>query len=127
MTLKIRETMKTNKIFFTLALCLSGLLVSCDPAVDRTDMGGSILTVDELNISATPVQVNGLNTSEIAVKNASPILSRWLLDGSVKSKKPEDVINVERTGTVTIVFEGYNPDGTVISKPLEVTVDVLAE
>lgn len=118
--------MKMNKIFFLLAICLSGLLISCEPAVDRTGMGEPILTVDDLNISATPVQVNGQNTSEVAVKNTSPILSRWVLDGNVVSKKPEDVINVGRTGTVTIVFEGYNPDGSLISKSLNVTIDVLA-
>lgn len=119
--------MKTNKIFFALALCLVALLTACEPTENRTGMGEPILTVDDLDVTAVPVQQDGKNTSRVTVKNASPILSRWVLDGSVKSKKPEDVINVGRTGVVTIVFEGYNPDGTVISKPLEVTVDVLAE
>lgn len=119
--------MKTSKIFFFLVLCLSTLLTSCDPSVDRTEMGGPILTVDDLNVSAVPVQQDGKNTSKVAVKNASPILSRWGLDGNIVSKKPEDVINVGRTGIVNIVFEGYNPDGTVITKQLEVSVDILAE
>ena len=119
--------MKAKKIFFTLALCLSGLLVSCEPSVDRTDMGGPVLTVEDLDVSAVPVQKDGKNTSEVAVKCASPILARWLLDGSVVSKKPEDVIDVARTGAVTIVFEGYNPDGTVLNKSLNVNIDVLAE
>lgn len=118
--------MKTNKIFFTLALCLMTLLMSCEPAEDRTGMGGPILTVEDLNVTAVPVQKDGKNTSQVTVKNASPILSRWVLDGNVVSKKPEDVINVGRTGTVTIVFEGYNPDGSLISKSLNVTIDVLA-
>ena len=65
--------------------------------------------------------------SNIQLQNNSPILSRWLLDGSVISRKPTDTYNVKRTGVVTIVFEGYNPDGTLVDKELQVSVDVLAE
>ena len=116
-----------KKLRLILLLCVAALIYACDPSVDRQGMGSPILTADELNVSATPVQVNGQNTSNIALQNNSPILSRWLLDGAVVSRKPTDTCNVGRTGVVTIVFEGYNPDGTVIDKELQVTVDVLAE
>lgn len=116
-----------NKLRIILLLCVAALMYACDPSVDRQGMGSPILTADELNVSATPVQVNGQNTSNIQLQNNSPILSRWLLDGSVISRKPTDTYNVKRTGVVTIVFEGYNPDGTQVDKELQVSVDVLAE
>lgn len=32
-----------------------------------------------------------------------------------------------RTGAVTVFFEGYSLDGTLVDKELQVTVDVLVE
>ena len=116
-----------KRLRFILLLCIAALIYACDPSVDHQGMGGPILTVAELNVFAIPVQVNGQNTSNILLQNNSPILSRWLLDGTVISRKPTETVDVERTGVVTIVFEGYNPDGTLVDKELQVSVDVLAE
>ncbi len=111
-----------KKIIYTLFICLL-VFSACDPIEDSEDMGGA-LTADELDITATPIQVNGLNTNKIIVENNSAVLSKWYY-GTGTSTKAYDTIKMVVSGTQTITFTGRNADGSEITKEIEVTIDNL--
>ncbi len=111
-----------KSIIFSL-LILASAFMACEPIVNSNDIGGAI-TADQLDIKATPVVVNGKNSNKIVLTNSSPVLSSW--DYGLKvSQKQSDTILLVVPGIATITFTGLNPDGTKITKDLQVTVDEL--
>ncbi|MFD1771229.1 hypothetical protein [Sphingobacterium suaedae] len=113
-----------NRIgIYIIALISSMVFVSCQPIEDRLDIGGGI-TADELDITATPLVINGKKTNKVVLDNKSPVLSSWDYGIGVTRKKTDTVLLVV-TGQNDIVFTGKNPDGTEISKVVPVQVDEL--
>src|SRR5690606_30419488 len=51
-------------------------LVSCEAVEDRLDIGGFI-SAEQLDITATPVIVDGKATNKVILNNSSPVLSSW--------------------------------------------------
>lgn len=111
-----------KKIVYSL-LIAGATFAACDPIEDRDSLSGSI-TVAELDISATPLVVDGVNSNKIILKNNSPVLSQWDYGLGV-SLKAADTILMVVPGTQTISFTGLNGDGSEITKELSVTVDEL--
>jgi len=99
------------------------VLVACDPIENRDSIGGAI-SADQLDVTATPIVVNGKKSNKIVLTNNSPVLSSW--DYGLKiSQKQCDTILMVVPGNATIAFTGLNPDGSKITKDLQVTVDEL--
>ena len=100
------------------SLLFAAVLVACDPIEDRQPMGNAI-TAEQLNITATPVVVNGKNSNKIVLENHSPVLSLWDY-GLGTTNRAYDEILLVLTGENKITFTGLNPDGTRITKELTV-------
>lgn len=108
-------------LYFSL---LSIILISCDP-VEKTDSIGEQISADELNITATPIVVNGKNSNRVILENHSPVLSNWDYGVGVSQRQTDTVLLVVE-GNNKITFTGLNPNGTTITKELTVLVDELS-
>ncbi|MDR0431397.1 MAG: hypothetical protein LBH58_13105 [Tannerellaceae bacterium] len=102
---------------------LMGLLlfVSCDPIENRDKMTGAI-TAEQLDVTATPLVVDGIRSNKIILENHSPILSQWDY-GMGTTNKAYDEVLVSAVGDMVIKFSGRNGDGTTITKDLLVNVE----
>ncbi len=58
------------------AALLIMVVSACEPIEDRMDIGGAI-TAEQLDITATLVQVGGKNSNKVVLDNRSPVLSSW--------------------------------------------------
>lgn len=103
--------------------CAFMVMFSCEPIEDRMDLGSQISDKD-LNITATPLIVNGKKSNKVILNNNSPVLSSWDYGIGVTQKKTDTVLMVA-TGENEIVFTGLNPDGSKISKSIAVEIDEL--
>ncbi|MCD7916716.1 MAG: hypothetical protein LUG96_16590, partial [Tannerellaceae bacterium] len=63
-----------KKIIYLMMFAIA--FMACEPIENRESAGGAI-TADQLDISATPVVVDGKNSNKIIVENHSPVLSQW--------------------------------------------------
>lgn len=114
--------MKKITIYFTYFFSLY-VFCGCEPLEDRLEIGGAI-AAEQLDITATPLVINGVKTNKIILDNKSPVLSSWDYGIGVTERKSDTVLAVV-TGENEIVFTGLNPDGSKISKTLTVQVDEL--
>ncbi len=111
-----------KSIIYSLILMLAAFY-ACDP-IELRDSNDAPITADELEVSATAVVVNGVNSNKVVLKNSSPVLSEWNY-GIGTTLKSEDTVTLVVVGTTNIQFTGLNPDGSYISKELPVVVDEL--
>jgi len=111
-----------KSIIYSLILVLAAFY-ACDP-IELRDSNDAPITADELQVSATAVVVNGVNSNKVVLKNSSPVLSEWNY-GIGTSLKSEDTVTLVVVGTTNIGFTGLNPDGSYITKELPVVVDEL--
>lgn len=116
--------MKKIYTYTILALSMLTLLFACEPIEPRESMGGEI-EASQLNVTATPVIVDGKKSNKIALDNHSPVLSLWDY-GIGTSVKTTDTILMVSTGNHNITFTGINPNGTRIEKVLPVEVEELS-
>lgn len=112
-----------KRLILYITVLLSSAFVGCDPLEDRLDMGNT-LTAEQLDVSITPIVVDGKNTNKVVLDNRSPILSSWDY-GTGKSSKKTDTVLLVIAGENEIIFTGRNPDGTEVSKTITVNVDEL--
>lgn len=115
------KTFITNWGHWAIALLIT--LSACEPIEDRMEMSGAI-TADQLDITATLIQVDGKNSNKVALDNRSPVLSWWNYGTGVTQRKTDTVLLVT-TGENEIEFTGLNADGSKITKTLTVHVDEL--
>ncbi|MBS2098296.1 hypothetical protein [Carboxylicivirga linearis] len=113
--------MKKSIIYSLLLAALA--FVACDPIEDRDAIGGAITAAD-LDISASPLVINGVNTNKVILKNYSPVLPSWNYGVGVTTKNVDTVLMVVE-GTSTISFTGLNPNGVKITKEIDVDVEDL--
>jgi len=80
------KNMKKTLIYSLVAAAM--MMVACDPAEDRAVLSGAI-TADDLQISATPVKVDGKNSNSIALNSDGVgCLSSWNYgNGTIASTK----------------------------------------
>ncbi|WP_353128141.1 hypothetical protein [Parapedobacter pyrenivorans] len=103
---------------------LSIMAVSaCEPIEDRMEMGGAI-AAEQLDITATLIQVDGKNSNKVVLDNRSPVLSSWDFGVGTTQRKTDTVLLVTE-GENEIIFTGLNPNGTKVTKTLTVNVDEL--
>ncbi|WDF67307.1 hypothetical protein PQ465_13435 [Sphingobacterium oryzagri] len=99
-------------------------LFGCEPIENRLDIGSAI-SADQLQLTATPLIVDGKKSNKVILDNKSPVLSSWDYGVGITQRKTDTVLLVA-TGENEIVFTGLNPDGSKISKTLSVIVDELS-
>lgn len=111
-----------KRLFNYIAVLIAGItLVGCEAVEDRLDIGGFI-SADQLELTATPVVINGKNTNKIVLNNSSPVLSSWDYGIGTTQRKTDTVLMVV-AGESEIIFTGRNPDGSEITKTLTVNVE----
>ncbi|WP_233632614.1 hypothetical protein [Parapedobacter sp. ISTM3] len=115
--------MKTYSKYSLWAMLAALLFSACEPIEDRMDMGGAI-TAEQLDVTATPIVVDGKNSNRVALDNRSPVLSSWDYGSGVTQRKTDTVLMVA-TGQQEIIFTGRNANGTEITKTLPVQIDEL--
>jgi hypothetical protein len=113
-----------NKAIIYILMLFMGILTACDPLEDRDTLTGAI-TADQLDISATPILVNGLRSNKIVLINHSPVSCEWDY-GVGLSQKALDTVLMVIEGDNPIKFTGLNADGTFIEKTLSVNVEELS-
>lgn len=113
-----------NKSIVYISMLAMFLFAACEPVEERLPMGNPI-TAEQLDISATPLMVNGKRSNKIVMENHSPVLSSWNYGVGV-SQKMTDTVLLVITGDNDIVFTGLNPDGSTITKTLTVNVEELS-
>jgi len=106
---------------YIMILLTTFALVSCEAVEDRLDIGGFI-SAEQLDITATPVIIDGKATNKVILNNSSPVLSSWDF-GTGKTQKKTDTVLMVVEGENEIIFTGRNPDGSEINKTLTVTVE----
>lgn len=99
------------------------LVAACEPIEDRMEMGNAI-TAEQLQITATPVVVDGKNSNKVVLDNKSPVLSSWDYGTGTTQRKTDTVLLVTE-GQNEIIFTGLNPNGTTVTKAISVLVDEL--
>ncbi|MDR3057780.1 MAG: hypothetical protein LBU84_06525 [Prevotella sp.] len=114
--------MNKSIIYFILLAVMT--FMACDPVVDRETISGAI-TVDQLDVSATLVTVDGKRANKVIVVNHSPVLSNWEC-GVLSSSKQTDTVLLFKQGLNEIEFTGLNADGTKITKTLTVDVEEMS-
>jgi hypothetical protein len=97
---------------------------ACEPIAHEYSTG-TIYTADQLDISATPIVVDGMKSNKIVLKNNTPILGEWNY-GTGSSRLSMDTAIMIRRGDVHITFTGLNADGSKIAKTISVTVEDLS-
>jgi len=115
------KTFIKNWAYWAIALLV--VFSACEPIEDRMEMGGAI-TAEQLDITATLIQVDGKNSNKVALDNRSPVLSSWNYGTGVTQRKTDTVLLVI-AGENKIEFTGLNANGTKITKTLTVNVDEL--
>lgn len=116
--------MKHIYAYAMLTLGIFMLFCACDPIEKRENMGGEISS-SELNVTATPIIVNGKKSNRIVLDNHSPVLSLWDY-GIGTSVRTTDTILMVSVGTQDITFTGINPNGSRIEKVLPVDIEELS-
>jgi hypothetical protein len=113
-----------NKILLYSMLAAIMMMVACDPIEDRDVMSGAI-TANDLQISATPVLVNGKKSNSIMLNSDGVgCLSSWNYGNGITTST-KTTVQLVLKGANDIVFTGLNHDGTTITKTLTVQIDTL--
>lgn len=121
--------MKKLSYFLLNILLMGSIFVSCDPMTEKgPSEGQEVITADQLDITATPIVVNGKNTNKIVVQNHSKVMSHWsapqLIEDSTQSSLAGDTMYVTKTGNNGISFAGRNLSCSV-TKKLSTSVDII--
>lgn len=86
---------------------------------------GDPISAEQLDISATPILIDGKRSNKVVMKNHSPVMSNWNYGVGI-SQKMTDTVLLVITGDNDIIFTGLNPDGSTITKTLTVNVEELS-
>lgn len=113
-----------KKLFIYSILAASIMMVACDPIENRDVLSGAI-TADDLQISATPVMVDGKKSNSIELNSDGVgCLTSWNY-GNGTTTSTKTTVQLVLKGANDIVFTGLNHDGTTITKTLTVQIDTL--
>lgn len=111
-----------------LMLAVVGLFAACDPSTVEGSSEWATPGAESLELSATPVVVNGMNSNRITVSNKSEVNSQWvthqLIDGDVVNVFSEGEVYVTQLGEQQVTFKGFN-GGEMLERTLTVQVDTL--
>ena len=118
-----------KKRYFAIPL-LAMAMTACNPSeIDGGSEWGA-LSADQVQASATPIQVDGKNGNKIHVVNSSPVVSAWdadqLIENTTHTVTTEGEVYVTKIGTNVIRCLTTNIGGTPTTKELTVEVDTIS-
>ena len=118
-----------KKIFLALPL-LALLLTACNPSDIEGGSEWGAISADQLQVSATPVQVDGKNGNVLHVVNHSPVTTAWeadqLVENSTHNTFTEGDIYVTQLGQQTVRALATNTGGEPIVKEITVQIDTIS-
>lgn len=116
------------KPLYALMLSMGALFASCEPSIVDGPSEWSTIAAEDLQLTATPVMVNGMNGNRIVVENKSQINSQWitsqLIEGQVVSSFTEGEVYVTQLGQQNITFRGFNGN-EMVERTVTVQVDTI--
>lgn len=120
------------KLIKYMTLGALALLGACSPIEDDDTHGLADIAADQLEITATPVVENGVNSNKIVVENHSAVLSEWTLEQLASAAKvstsAHDTLIASRLGANEVKFRGFNPStGNYVETTLQVQVDAITQ
>lgn len=108
-------------------LAMAGVFAACEPSIVDGPSGWA--TPENLQLSATPIVVNGMNSNRILVENKSQINSQWvthqLIESDVVNAFTEGTVYVTQLGEQQITFKGLN-GGEMVEQTLTVQIDTIS-
>lgn len=120
------------KLIKYMTLGALALLGACSPIEDDDTHDLADIAADQLEITATPVVENGVNSNKIVVENRSAVLSEWTLEQLASAAKvstsAHDTLIASRLGANEVKFRGFNPStGNYVETTLQVQVDAITQ
>ena len=118
-----------KKIFYVMPL-LAMALTACDPS--EIDGAGewAQFDINQLQATATPVQVDGKNGNVIHVASNSPVVTAWdadqLVESTTHTVTTEGNIYVTKLGTNNIRVMATNNGGAPAVKEISVQIDTIS-
>ncbi len=103
------------------ALVLAVLCVACNPVEKDFGVGDVVTSVDQLNVTVTPVMFKTYKTNKYKVHCTSPVLCKWTTTASYVSN--DTTVMILGKGTQNIRLTAMAADGSVLTKTYSVTVD----
>ena len=117
-----------NKILFAAPL-LALALASCNPSDIEGGSEWSDVPADQLQVSATPIQVNGKNSNQVHVVCSSPTNVYWqadqLIENTTNTVSADATIYFTKLGQNTVKCLTTNNGGTPEEKDLTVQIDTI--
>lgn len=118
-----------KKIFLALPL-LAFAMTACNPSDIEGGSEWSSISAEQLQVSATPVQVDGMNSNVIHVVNHSPVVSAWeadqITEATTHNVFTEGSIYVTQLGEQTVRVLATNTGGEPAVKELTVQIDTIS-
>ena len=118
-----------KKIFFAIPF-MALAMTACNPSDIEGGSEWAAITADQIQVTATPAQVDGKNGNVIHVVSASPVVTAWdapqLIENTTHTVTTEGDIYVTRLGTNTITLSATNTGGAPVTKEITVQVDTIS-
>lgn len=117
------------KPLYALMLSMGALFASCDPSTVDGPSEWATIAAEDLQVTATPIQVEGKNSNRIAVENKSQTNTQWvapqLIENDVISSTSAGEIYVTQLGAQDITVKTLN-GGEMVERTLTVQVDTIS-
>lgn len=117
------------KPLYALMLSMGALFASCDPSIVDGPSEWSTIAAEDLQVTATPIVVDGMNSNRIAVENKSQINTQWvapqLIEDDVVSPISAGEIYVTQLGEQNITVKALN-GGELVERTMTVQVDTIS-
>ena len=108
---------------------MGALFASCDPSIVDGPSEWSTIAAEDLQVTATPIVVDGMNSNRIAVENKSQINTQWvapqLIEDDVVSPISAGEIYVTQLGEQNITVKALN-GGELVERTMTVQVDTIS-
>lgn len=117
------------KPIYALMLSMGALFASCDPSIVDGPSEWPMIAAEDLQVTATPIVVDGMNSNRIAVENKSQTNTQWvapqLIENDVISATSAGEIYVTQLGAQNITVKTLN-GGEMVESTLTVQVDTIS-
>lgn len=118
-----------KKILFAIPL-MALTLAACNPSDIDGGSEWAPVSADQIQVTATPAQVDGKNGNIIHVVSASPVVTAWdapqLVESTTHTVTTEGDIYVTKVGTNVITVSATNTGGAPVTKEVTVQVDTIS-
>ena len=118
-----------KKILYVMPL-LAMALTACDPSEIEGGSEWSQFDINQLQATATPQEVNGMNGNVIHVVSNSPVVTAWdadqLIENTTHTVTTEGNIYVTKLGANIIRVSATNNGGSPAVKEITVQIDTIS-